>query len=260
MPRPDPPRQAPSTPRAHRWAVARLAFPLAERTVEGWRALPGAVRGGWLRRVGVGLAACLLLAWALTAGTRALDDAGRLGWEAGLLRRLDAGLLPLSYHGAVWLGAFGSTAMLLPLVFTAAFLLALRRHTLAAFTVLLAFFGSKPIVLLGWTVWERARPDFIAGGVAVPTSLASFPSGHVTQVTVVYGLLTWLWTRLSRSTAERVLAWTLLVAFVAVNAVARLRLGAHWPSDVIAGVALGLAWLGALAWAWRAAERPASVR
>lgn len=248
------------THRQHRWAVARLAYPLAESTAEGWRGTPAAVRAGWLRRVGLGLLLLLLASWALALGTQALADAGRLDWEAEHLRRLDAGLVPMSYHSAVWLGAFGSTAMLLPVVFVAAFLLVLRGHVLRAASVLLAFFGSKPIVLLGWAVWDRARPDFIANAAAVPAGLQSFPSGHVTQVVAVYGLLTWMWAHLSRSAAERVLAWTLLAAFVAVNAVARLRIGAHWPSDVVAGLVLGTGWMLALAWAIRWAERASDAR
>ena len=247
--------------RPHRWAVARLAYPLAESAVAGWRGLPTHVRTGWIGRVAGGLAAALLLSWALTTLAHGLADAGRLDWEAAFLRRLDDGLLPMSYHSAVWTGAFGSTAMLLPVAFVAAFLLVLRGRVLPAFAVVLAFFGSKPVVLLGWWLWDRARPDFIGGAAAVPTSLHSFPSGHVTQVVAVYGLLTWLWTHLSRSAAERALAWTLLAAFVAVNAVARLRIGAHWPSDVVAGTVLGLAWMLALAWGLRWTEaRGAAVR
>lgn len=249
-----------SATRTHRWAVARLAVPLAERTVDGWKGLPPGVRAAWLRRVGAGLAVALLLSWALAVAGRAMAEAGRLDWEADLLRRLDAGLLPMSYHAGVWLGAFGSTAMLLPVVLVAAFLLVLRGHLLRALSVVLAFFGSKPIVLLGWSVWDRARPDFIANAAAVPTSLHAFPSGHATQIVAVYGLLTWLWADLSRSAVERTLAWALLAAFVVVNGVARLRIGAHWPSDVVAGTVLGLAWMLALAWALRAAERAERAR
>lgn len=240
--------------RTHRWAVARLAYPLAESTVEGWRGTPAAVRAGWLRRVGIGLVVLLLVSWALAVGARALAGAGRLDWEAGLLRQLDAGLVPMSYHSAVWLGAFGSSAMLVPVAFVAAFLLVLRGRVLPALSVLLAFFGSKPIVLLGWAVWDRARPDFIANAAAVPVGLQSFPSGHVAQIVAVYGLLTWMWAHLSRSAAERLLAWTLLAFFVVVNSVARLRIGAHWPSDVVAGLVLGIGWMVALAWALRRAE------
>ena len=244
----------------HRWAIAHLAVPLAESTVGGWRALPPTVRRGWLLRLGLGLLGALLLAWAITTWAQGLAADGRLDWEAGFLRRLDAGLVPLSYHSAVWLGAFGSTAMLLPVAFVAAFLLVLRGHVLPALAMLAAFFGSKPIVLLGWALWDRARPDFIGGGVAVPTSLQSFPSGHVVQVVAVYGLLTWLWAHLSRSAVERTLAWTLLAAFVVVNAAGRLRLGAHWPSDVAAALVLGAAWVGMLAWSLHWAEERAAGR
>ena len=233
------------------WALARLAFALAEGFLGGWRALPSDVRRRFVRAVLLGLAVCLAASAAAVVVARGLAERGALGWEEPMLRRLDAGSFPLSYHSAVWIGAFGSTAMLVPVVFVAAFLLALRRRTPEAVAVLAAYFLAKPVILLGWWMWDRARPDFIAEGIAVPLALNSFPSGHVLQGTAVYGVLTLLWARASGSRAERALAWSLFAAFAAVQAVARARIGAHWPSDIVAGLALGVMLAAALGAALR---------
>jgi len=72
----------------------------------------------------------------------------------------------------------------------------------------------------------------------------SFPSGHATNTTAAGIILVLLlWPILGRT--GRV-ALTAGVAFaVVVTALDRVLLGAHYPSDVVAGVALGAAMAGA---------------
>lgn len=59
---------------------------------------------------------------------------------------------------------------------------------------------------------------------------------------VVYGTVAYLAARLQKRHLHRVL--TLLAAFVLIILVAmtRLYLGVHYPSDVLAGIIIGLAW------------------
>jgi undecaprenyl-diphosphatase len=102
-------------------------------------------------------------------------------------------------------------------------------------------------------MWNRQRPKLIADGIAAP-GLHSFPSGHVALMLSVYGMLAWLWWRASRSAAERVVIVVLLAALLGVTGWARVRLGAHWPSDILAGYAAGAAWLAAVLVAQRRAE------
>ena len=59
----------------------------------------------------------------------------------------------------------------------------------------------------------------------------------------MYGILAFLWIRASRSWLERATAVVLLLALVSVTGIARVRLGTHWPSDIIAGFVIGVAWL-----------------
>jgi undecaprenyl-diphosphatase len=73
-----------------------------------------------------------------------------------------------------------------------------------------------------------------------------FPSGHAAGSAAVYGALVLLVLPRAARWARALLlaAGTLLICAVATS---RVLLGVHYPSDVAAGMALGLAWVGVAA-------------
>lgn len=96
---------------------------------------------------------------------------------------------------------------------------------------------------------DRPRP---AAGAGLDPS---FPSGHTAYVTAVLGLTAILLAERGRRTLA---AAALLV--VAAMGPSRVLLGVHWLSDVLAGYAIGAAWLAlvvayGLPWARRGAGR-----
>jgi membrane-associated phospholipid phosphatase len=85
--------------------------------------------------------------------------------------------------------------------------------------------------------FQRVRP--VLDDPLVQLATYSFPSGHAVASTVFYGMACALVFTHVRSRAWRALAATLAVAMVLVVTFSRVYLGAHYPSDVIAGVAVG---------------------
>ncbi|KLN52092.1 bifunctional DedA family/phosphatase PAP2 family protein [Variovorax paradoxus] len=102
--------------------------------------------------------------------------------------------------------------------------------------------------LLVWTLkftLGRARPTEIYSGI----DPFSFPSGHAAMNIVVYGFLAFLLAR-AKPVGTKI-AITLSAAMVILLiAFSRLYLGAHWFSDVLASLSLGLAWAALLSIAY----------
>jgi len=88
-------------------------------------------------------------------------------------------------------------------------------------------------------LFQRARPAWEDPLVQLATY--SFPSGHAVASTVFYGMLCALVFARTRSPLWRGLALAGAVAMIGLVCFSRVYLGAHYPGDVIAGVALGTA-------------------
>jgi undecaprenyl-diphosphatase len=103
--------------------------------------------------------------------------------------------------------------------------------------------GQAVNALLKFEV-HRRRPSGISPRLTAAGGFA-FPSADVMMAVLIFGIgalmLSWTF-RSARARTSMVLASAL---FVAADAVARVYLGAHWPSDVLGGVLAGISW-GAL--------------
>lgn len=118
-------------------------------------------------------------------------------------------------------------------------LLDLYNWTILASFVLTAAGGALLTANIVKRIIGRARPrHFEEHGAlafdpfATDASWASFPSGHSSVVGAVAGVLVLLWP------ASR---WVVLPAAIWI-ATTRIIVGAHYPSDVVAGFAFGFAW------------------
>jgi len=136
-----------------------------------------------------------------------------------------------------------------------------RRH--AAWLVVTVFGGAALGVVLKVVV-GRARP-VLPDPVSTAAGL-SFPSGHALGASIGCCLLLLLTLRFlsRRGRIAAVVAAALIVGAVAL---ARVVLGVHFVSDVVAGIMLGIAWVAVTTWAyvaWRRetgqpVERPTEV-
>jgi undecaprenyl-diphosphatase len=136
--------------------------------------------------------------------------------------------------------ALGSTGVLTVMVLAISGFLAMTRRGLAALFVLASVAGGVLVSQTTKWAYARPRPDLVPHGAEVFT--ASFPSGHSMMSAVVYLTLGAL---LARTEADRVVKAYILVVAVLLTVLvgaSRVYLGVHWPTDVLAGWALGGLW------------------
>ena len=88
---------------------------------------------------------------------------------------------------------------------------------------------------------------------------SSFPSGHTAAATVLFTAVALIVTWHTQRHIVRIVAWTIAAVAIVAVAVGRVYRGLHHPTDVIAGVALGVACVIAAMWAVRAANREAGA-
>lgn len=103
-----------------------------------------------------------------------------------------------------------------------------------------AFFSAIVAENLLKAAFARPRPDIV--GHLIETHTMSFPSGHAMVGAVVWLTLGALVAHVSPSRAFRRYAIAVAVAMTFLIGASRLYLGVHWPSDVLAGWSLGIAW------------------
>jgi undecaprenyl-diphosphatase len=149
--------------------------------------------------------------------------------------------------GAVWfeemmrdITALGSTVVLAFLTFASAGFLWLAGRPRAALLVIAAIGGGFALAYGFKAAFERPRPDLVAHAARVMT--ASFPSGHATLSAVTYLTLGALLARVQPGRSLKLYLIGLAVLVTVAVGLSRVYLGVHWPTDVLAGWALGAAW------------------
>ena len=136
--------------------------------------------------------------------------------------------------------ALGSFAVLLLLVLAISGFLWLQRQHRLMWLLLVSTAGG---FLLNWAlkvVFARPRPSVVPHLREVFTP--SFPSGHATLSAIVYLTIGVLLFEVVKGRKQRLYCLVVAMAATGLVGFSRVYLGVHYPSDVLAGWATGIAW------------------
>lgn len=203
-------------------------------------------RSAVLLLAAVAFAAFLAVASAVAAGSLHAFDV------AGLYALRDPADAAKPF-GPAWLQetgrdftALGSNGVLSALVLAGSGLLALARRRYEAAFLLASFCGALGLDIAAKRWIERPRPDLVPHAARVFTS--SFPSSHATVSAAACLAAFLLLAQVRPDPLFKAFAGTMALVFAALIGASRVYLGVHWPTDILAGWALGVAWT-ALCWA-----------
>jgi undecaprenyl-diphosphatase len=133
----------------------------------------------------------------------------------------------------------GAGVQLLLLVLVVGYLALIRKPN-AILLVISAIVGAWILNFLLKEIFDRPRPDLVPHGMVVYQ--ASFPSGHAMSSAAFYLTLGVLLARLHIRYYIQVYFMGAAVLITILVGISRVYLGVHWPSDVLAGWALGSVW------------------
>ncbi len=189
------------------------------------------------------IAAALFCGLAVAVETNRLagfDEAIRMA-----LHSLTTPVLTLLAEKVTWLGTLGVLA-LFGVVAVAVLVRARRREGAAFLTVTMVGALALENGLKFW--FQRVRPPPFFGSEPVTYS---FPSGHALFSLCFYGGLAIAASRSVQSAAMKTGMWIATVFLVLAIGGTRIYLGVHYPSDVLGGYLVAIAWIAVVSSAYQ---------
>ena len=160
------------------------------------------------------------------------------------LRQPDNPQEPIGPHWMEEVGrdftALGGFAVLILVTFAVLGYLWLDRKYGALWFVMAAIFGGFALSMGLKAAFSRPRPEIVPHLSLVYTS--SFPSGHSMMSAVVFLTLGAMLGRFVTSLALKFYFLSLAVVLSLCIGLSRVYMGVHYPTDVLAGWAAGMAW------------------
>ncbi len=147
---------------------------------------------------------------------------------------------------------YGGPAVLVPVGLLAAVAFLAKGWRRGALLVVVTLAGAGLLDGLLKFSFARVRPASFFD-YPLPGS-PSFPSGHALYAATVFGGLAVLLTVRIRNFPLQLAIWFVAISLILLVGISRVYLGVHYPSDVLAGYAIGIIWVTAVAFGDRLAR------
>ncbi|QQK80673.1 phosphatase PAP2 family protein [Salicibibacter cibi] len=144
------------------------------------------------------------------------------------------------------LTVMGSSEFVLVVTLMIAVFLLFRKRWQHSLFLLSLTFGGIALNFLLKILFQRERPGDMsvieAFGQSIEIASYSFPSGHTMRSTLLFLFAIYICDRFLRKNRSRTWGVVLFSALIIVVAISRVVVGAHFPSDIFAGVAISIVW------------------
>ena len=165
---------------------------------------------------------------------------GTLGFDDAAMRFMGSHQVPWISNAMVEFTMLGTGIVVAMIVAVSALFLWLYDYRNSATLLLVTTLGGLLLNIVLKLGFDRPRPQFFDWGTHAASS--SFPSGHAMSAAIVYPTVAYLAARLQKTVMARLITMLIATVLVLLICLSRVYLGVHYPSDVIAGVIVGLAW------------------
>lgn len=125
-----------------------------------------------------------------------------------------------------------------------------KKYVLAIFFISANGFGAFLNTLLKW-FFKRERPDILP---VIIEKGYSFPSGHSMGSLIFFSSCAYLCIHLLNSTGKKVMAYIIACILILLIGTSRVYLGVHYPTDVVGGYSIGIAYSAVCILAFRLYE------
>lgn len=187
----------------------------------------------------VGLTCCLLLLLIVGWLCQEVWQKESFSFDTQILLWIYQSSSPLLDRLMLGFTELGNPHFVVAVVVATLFWLCWRRQWLQAKMFALACLGATVLNQGLKLVFVKPRPTLWTQ-LITETSF-SFPSGHALGTLVLYGFLAYL--LVNKYPKFRLIIYAIAGLIIAVIGLSRLYLGVHWPTDIIAGYAIGFLWL-----------------
>jgi undecaprenyl-diphosphatase len=204
----------------------------------------------FLQQEAIVLAAMLIVVASLWGFVELADEVlegGAQGFDLWVIRQLRRPDDPTQPIGPSWLveagqeiSALGGIAVLMLFVLAVMGYLLRRRAFGAAWLICIATIGGMLLSFALKQFFGRERPERMLHVVTVHSP--SFPSGHAMLSAVVYLTLGALLAQVVPRRVDKIYFIAVAILLTLLIGVSRVYLGVHYPTDVLAGWSVGLAW------------------
>jgi undecaprenyl-diphosphatase len=188
----------------------------------------------------LGTAVALAATWIFVTIAGEVREGETQAFDVAVLRYIETHQTPFLDNAAIEITFLGTGLIVMTIVIVSGMFLWLTKHKHSALLLIVATTGSILVNNLLKMGFDRPRPQVFEWGQHTVSS--SFPSGHAMSAATVYMTVAYLAARLQRRHISRVLTLIAATIVVVLIAISRLYLGVHYPTDVAAGVLIGIAW------------------